>query len=75
MPDKRPMPAREAFDALQTLIDELAKVDISGLKRQGKPKLKHVKSQNPDEWVAALRTAQDEIEEWCPGFSMELPPK
>lgn len=67
------IPAKLAHDALALLLDQLAMANTKTLVK--KDKGKNTKSKNQQEWQAALRTAMDEIDEWCPSFTLTLPPK
>ena len=66
-----PIPTRQAHTILRQLLARLAKADTSELKRQRRGG----KTEDPEEWQEALRTAVREIEEWCPSFTMALDPK
>lgn len=63
------IPAKEAHQALQNVLDQLAKVDKTKLKRRNK------RQSSLAQWEGALRTAMGELEEWCPSFTLEAPAK
>lgn len=67
------IPARLAHDALALLLDQLALANTKKLVKKNKGK--NTKSADAKEWQDALRTAMDEIDEWCPTFTLTLPPK
>ena len=67
------IPTREAHQALKNVLDQLARANTEKLVKKNKGK--NTKSQDVTEWQAALVTAMDEIDEWCPSFTMVLPPK
>jgi hypothetical protein len=69
-----PIPAKQAHDMLKKLLDRLAMADTSRLEPTGRHKNKGL-STTPDQWEEALRTAMFEIEEWCPTFTLTLPPR
>jgi hypothetical protein len=69
-----PIPAKKAHQALQDVLDRLAMADTSKLKPKSPPGTSE-RTQTPEEWEDALRTAMAEIEEWCPTFTLLLPPK
>ena len=66
-----PIPTRQAHTILKQLLARLAKADTSKLERQRRGG----KTEDPEEWQEALRTAVLEIEEWCPTFTLTLDPK
>ena len=66
------IPTKEVRDGLKRLIADLDRADLSSLK--GKP---GAKAKDANAWVEMLRTAEAEMEQWCPNsqFTIDVPPK
>jgi hypothetical protein len=70
------IPTREARLAVQKLLDALDKADTSKLESRTQLGMKRVgKTQNVSQWKQALRTTVNEIEEWCPSFTIDCDPR
>ena len=63
---------KEAHKALRTLLDQLERLNTDNLQPGGQ---RIGRTKTVDEWEFVLRTAAEEIEEWCPSFTINLDPR
>jgi hypothetical protein len=80
-PERIPIPTKAAHKALALLLARLAKADTSNHQPKSPPDKKNrgkngkELTKTVDEWEEVLRRTMEEIEEWCPLFTIVLPPK
>lgn len=66
--------SKEAHQALEKLLADLRKINLTGMSRRGSGNPRAL-SQTAEQWVDTLERAAAEIPEWCDSFSIDESPR